>query len=383
MSVPTPPTSNEPVFELDLAYNNIQSLNSTSFTGYDDLKFLDLKNNGLKYLFDGTFMKMRQLEHLDLNGNDIMYLPNVFGPSTHTLKIFSLWAAFSGKSMLDYPYFDAFVSLYYLNIGANDNSQSFDAALLPSSLTYLGLNYGKISNFPILSLYTPLLRKIYIANNDIETIPQSAISWLTQLVELEADNNRITNFPSFVNCTLLEGLFMEWNQITVIPRENIEGLTLLRKFYLQHNRLTRMTNISYLTSLKDLNIGYNRVTELPVDVFHGLPNLIKLSCEFNLIAALPDVVALLPSLQEFYVQGNRLLTLPDYYAHSSPLTFHVRNNPLVCNHSLCWLRLLTWTNPRSPLKLDFPTCAEPPLAVNTSVVRAHPTTMECYQGKCL
>ena len=324
---------------------------------------------------------MRQLEYLRLNKNDITYFPSVFGPSILTLKIFSLWAAFSGNTILAYPYFAAFVSLLELNIGANDNSQSFDGTLLLPSLTYLGLNYAEISHFPM--LHTPLLQEIQISSNDIETIPQSAISWLTQLVKLEADNNRITNFPSFVNGTLLEGLFMEWNQITVIPRENIERLTLLRKFYLQHNRLTLMTNISYLTSLEEFNIGYNRIFELPVDVFHGLPNLIKLSCEFNLIAELPDVVSLLPSLQEFYVQGNRLLTLPDYYAHSTPLTFHVRSNPLVCNYSLCWLRLMTWTNPHSPLKLDSPTCADPPLAANTSVVRAHPTTMECYHGKCL
>ena len=382
-TVPMPPTSTETVFELDLADNNIQSLNDISFIGYDDLKSLDLGNNGLKYVYDGTFIKMQQLEELQMKGNNIMYLPSVFGPSTKTLKDFGLWAAFSGKSVLVYPYFAAFVSLRELNIGANDNSQSFDATLLPKSLTFLGLNYGEISNFPILSLYTPLLREIDISHNDIETIPQSAITWLSQLVELEADDNRITNFPSFVNCTLLERLFMQWNQITVTPRKNIEGLTSLHTFYLQHNRLTFMTNISYLTSLEEFKIGYNRISELPVGVFHGLPNLKKLSCEFNHIAALPNVVALLPSLQEFDVQGNRLLILPDYYAHSSPLTFHIQSNPLVCNHSLCWLRLLTWANRTSPLKLDSPTCAEPPLAVNTLVVRAHPTTMKCYHGKCL
>ena len=47
-AVPTLPTSNEAVFELNLAVNNIQSLNRSSFTGYDDLKFLDLRDNGLK-----------------------------------------------------------------------------------------------------------------------------------------------------------------------------------------------------------------------------------------------------------------------------------------------------------------------------------------------
>ena len=379
-AVPVPPISAETVFELDLADNKIQSLNSTSFTDYEDLKTLDLRNNGLKYVYNGTFIKMQQLEKLQMTGNKIMYLPSVFGPSTDTLKFFGLWAALRGSNVLIYPYFAAFVSLRDLNIGANDNSHSFDGTLLPPSLIYLGLNYGKISNFPIFSLDTPILRGLSIGNNNIETIPQSAINRLSQLVTLNANRNRIATFPCFVNCSLLEELFMAWNQITVTPRENIEGLTMLRKFHLQHNRLTLMTNISYLSSLEEFNIGFNQISQLPLDVFHGLPNLIKLSCEFNYIAALPDIVALLPSLREFYVQGNHLSMLPDYYAHSSPLTFHVQSNPLICNSSLCWLRMLMWTNPTSPLNLDSPSCVEPAFVVNTAVTRAHPTRMECYHG---
>ena len=176
---------------------------------------------------------------------------------------------------------------------------------------------------------------------------------------------------------------MKNNKISVIPRENIEGLIGLRIFLLQNNFLLRMTNISYLTSLEEFNIGYNLIAELPEEIFQGLPNLIKLSCEYNQISVLPDLIAHLPSLQEFYMQGNRLLTLPDYYAHSSPLTFHVQDNLLNCNRSLCWLRMLTWTNPTSPLNLDSPTCAEPPLVLYTRVVRAHPTGMECYDGNSL
>ena len=87
-AVPTPPSSNEPVSELDLADNNFQSSNGISFTGYEDLKSLEIDNNGLKYVNDGTFLNIRQLEYLKLNGNDIMYLPSVFGPSTNTLRCF-------------------------------------------------------------------------------------------------------------------------------------------------------------------------------------------------------------------------------------------------------------------------------------------------------
>ena len=182
--------------------------------------------------------------------------------------------------------------------------------LLPPSLSYPRSNYVKHSNYRILSLYTPVLREPGIVNNDIETTQQSAIVWLSLLVKLLAYSKCISTFPSFINFSFLEGLLMARNQIIVTPRENIECLILLREFYLQHNRVTLMTNIPYLTSLEEFNIGYNRISPLIIRCVSWLSKSHKLSCEFNHIAALPDVVALLPSLQEFNAEGNRLLTLP-------------------------------------------------------------------------
>ena len=382
-SVPVAPNDTDTIHELNLAGNNIKLLNNASFTNYDDLKTLYLQSNGLQYIMDGTFINMYQLKVLAMQANKIKQLPSVFGPSELTLTTMNLWAAISNKNLLVYPYFAAFIKIDTVNFGGAYSLQFFGAAILPPKLNFLGLNYGGISNFPNLSPYVPLLKTIHIASNKIEIIPQPMIAWLSKLVEFKAGNNRITNFPSFVNSSLLETLDLRNNRIAVIPRANIEGLTRLRKFKLQHNRLTIMTNISHLTSLREFNAGYNEISEFPEGLFYGLPNLNKLSCEYNRIAVLPDVVSILSSLREFYVQGNRLLTLPDYYQHSSPLTFHVEDNPLVCNRSICWLRMLSWTNPTSPLNLDSPTCAGPPILANTTVAHAHPTEMECYDGNVI
>ena len=379
-SVPPPPNGTDTIHQLNLANNYIQSLNNTSFIGYDDLKTLSLQSNGLEFVKDGTFIKMYQLQILVMRNNDIKQLPSIVGPSDQTLIDFDLWVAIRSKNVLAYPYFAAFIKLRGVKLGGSYNLQSFQAAILPPKLKILNLNYGKVSTFPNLSPYVPLLREIYISHNRLEIIPQSMIAWLSKLEIFKATSNRITNFPSFLNSSLLEILDLQSNRIAVTPRANIEGLIRLRIFKLQHNRMTRMTNISHITSLKEFNIGYNEISELPEDIFYGLPNLIQLSCEFNRIAVLPDVLAILPNLRQFYVQGNRLLTLPDYYQHSSPLTFHVEDNPLVCNRSICWLRMLSWTNPASPLNLDSPTCAAPPILADVRVVRAHPNEMECYDG---
>ena len=381
--VPSLPGNASIIYTLKLAYNNIMLLDHTSFVGYYDLKILKLNHNSLRLVMNGSFNHMHQLEYLSMMENKIVQFPSAFGPSDQTLQYFNLWRAVSDNSLLAYPYFSGFVQLETLLLGGNHNLQPLDATILPPTLTNIVLNYGAVSNFPHFSPDISRLEKIGIQNNKIEIIPQSAIALLSELLKFHAARNRIIIFPNFVNCSFLEELFIDHNLITVVPRGNIEGLTRLRILWLQNNRLSHMTNISHLTSLREFNISYNIVAELPQEILRGLPNLLKLSCEHNQISVLPDVVALLPSLQEFYVQGNRLLTLPDYYAHSSPLTFHVRGNPLICNRSLCWMRLLNWTNPTSPLSLDTPTCTEPPPVANFLVAQAHPMAMMCYDGNCV
>ena len=379
-AVPRRPVWSVNDLHLDISDNCIVVLNDTSFIGYDNLIGLFVINNNLKYIMDGTFNKMYQLELLFMNFNNIIQLPSVFGPSENTLKTVSLWMALDDSSIIIYPYFATFVNLQDLNLGGNFFMQLRDGSKLPPNVTDLNLKKSGIYDFPFLSVFSPHVKYFTINDNRIKEIPQSAIAWLSELVEFDAGDNYITQFPSFVNYSLLTKLYMEINKITVVPRENIEGLIQLRIFWLQKNLLSSMTNISHLTSLEDFHTGYNMIRELPEDIFQGLPNLRKLSCEYNQISALPDLAALLPSLEEFYVQGNSLLTLPDYYTHSSPLIFHVQDNPFVCNRSLCWLRLLAWINPTSHLDLDSPTCAEPPIVVDARVRRAHPTGMECYDG---
>ena len=379
-AVPGPPRGSGAVNHLNIARNDIQTLNATSFIGYDDVMELDLTDNGLQYILDGTFINMYQLKKLHMSGNSIRQLPSVFGPSDQTLELWHMWASISDNSILAYPYFATFVKLDVLNIGGLFNLRPLKGEMLPPRLTDITLNHGSMDEFPNLSPNTPIMKHFSIHNNYIKTIPQASIAWLSELVSFNAASNIITNFPSFVNSSLLEELYLSDNKIAATPRENIEGLTSLRFFSLEKNLLSRMTNISYLTSLETFRIGQNQITQLPEDIFQGLSNLKMLSCEYNQISVLPDIVALLPSLQEFNVQGNLLLTLPDYYSHSSPLTFHIQENPLVCNLSLCWLRMLQWTNPSSPLILDSPTCGEPPLVSDTLVARVHPTGMECYNG---
>ena len=379
-AVPSPPANSGVVAELRLSGNKLESLNGTSFTGYDSLKLLDISDNGLRFVMDGTFINMYQLKKLYMATNIIEQLPSDFGPSAQTLTDLNMWQAVHDSRILSHPYFAAFANLELLSLGGSYTLQPLTASMLPSSLTFISLNFGSVSNFPNFTAYTPLMKYIDIEHNSVKSIPQSTIAQLSKLVSLSARNNYIKKFPGFANSSRLEVISRENNQIAVTPRENIEGLTQLRTLRLQNNRLTRMTNISHLTSLEEFNVGYNMISEVSKDIFHGLPNLLKLSCEYNYIDALQDIGTLLPRLEEFYVQGNRLLTLPDFYYHSTPLTLLGQDNPLVCNRSLCWLRLLTWTNPAFPLSTDSPVCAKPSVVMGTPVIRAHPTRMECYDG---
>ena len=142
-----------------------------------------------------------------------------------------------------------------------------------------------------------------------------------------------------------------------------------------------MTDISYLYSLEKFTIGYNQITDIPEEFIMGLHNMRTFGCDNNSLLFLPNISRYFPQLQELYVQGNQLKTLPDLYDMPALSILTVANNPYVCNRSLCWLRMLPWMNPNNPMTQDTPRCDQPTSVTGTEVLRYHPTVMNCYEGR--
>ena len=375
--VPQAPNDAVEIFKLD--NNRITHLDNRSFTNYSDLLELYISFNHLQTIDDGTFDMLYSLQKINIQNNDIVKLPADFGPSTETLMEVIAWNAFKNPNILTYPYFAAFPGLWYLNIGAN-YINIHDGSVFPASTEYVTLHYTNIDTFPQLSIYTPNVTHVHMDGNRLVTIPQETIQALTFLMEFYTVRNRITQFPNFSHCSNLEIIAISNNAITNIPRGYVAGLASIQYMDLSLNAISDMPDISDLATLHTVIVGFNQISEIPEAYLSGLPNMTYFDCQGNNLLFLPNISHLFPRLEQLYVQGNRLMTLPDLYAMPSLAILYAADNPYVCNETLCWMRMLSWLLPSVTMLQDDPVCAEPPLANGTRVVRYHPAAMKCYQG---
>ena len=376
-SVPTAPALR--VTELDLSWNLIEELDSHSFTNYSELSTLDVSFNSLRAIHDGTFDTMQKLLLLRLAANKIMKLPSDFGPSTTTLSTIGANTGFDNPDILTYPYFGAFSGLERITIGAT-HMKLHNGSIFPPSAKYLYLVGLDIYTFPQLSMYTPMVDVIRIGQNNIASVPQEYIKNLTLLRVFDAMDNKIIYFPNFSHCFKLEEIILSRNMITSVPRDHVVGLVSIIHIDLMINSITMMPDVSSLTTLETINIGLNQIAEIPERYISGLINLKVLDCQSNNISVLPNISRLFPQLEELYVQGNCLTTLPDLYDMSPQFRFYAADNPYVCNQSLCWLRMLHWMRPHVKMLQDHATCEEHRDDAGTLVARYHPASMECYRG---
>ena len=375
-----PPAPEAEVTELNLRDNRIEELHSHSFMNYSELSILDVSSNSLKVIHDGTFDPIYELRIIRLTGNEIRKLPSDFGPSTTTLTSMDVNSGgFDNPDILTYPYFAAFTGLIRISIVSND-IKIHNGSVLPPKTRYLYMKRNNMDTFPHLSLYTPNLERLWIGYNDISTVPQADIDDLIMLRLFHANDNKIIHFPNFSHCLKLEEIYMYRNTLTNIPREHIIGLVSIIHMNLMLNSITVMPQISNLITLETINIGFNQISELPEQYIYGLLNLKVLDCQSNKISVLPNISRLFPHLEELYVQGNRLTTLPDLYDMTPQFRLNAADNPYVCNQSLCWLRMLPWMRPSVNMLQDHARCDEPRDNAGTLVARYHPATMECYRG---
>ena len=381
-AVPAPPEDTF-VYLLHLEGNNFEELDSQSFQHYRYtwVQNLNIAYNRLRVINDGTFDNLLYLLALDLGGNYVIQqLPSDFGPSTPHLIYFNLWAAIGDPGIVTYPYFAAFTSMKTLNIGWAVFG-TINSSILPPNAIDFTLNYDDINTFPQLSMYARQAEVFRMEHNNVEFIPQDHIDGLTELRKLWAGWNRIRNFPNFSHCIEMTILSLPNNEILYISRDHIEGLESIIEMDFENNQLTDMPHISHLDTLEKFLIGFNQIKTIPAQFIVGLPNLKIFACNDNNITFLPNISLFVPNLRELYVQGNRLQTLPDLYDVMSLLILEAADNPFLCNSSLCWLRMLSWMRPLNTMLRDQPVCKGPANLANVSVTRAHPTLLQCYEGK--
>ena len=97
------------------------------------------------------------------------------------------------------------------------------------------------------------------------------------------------------------------------------------------------------------------------------------------ISQLPNMQHLVAP-KKIYIHQNNLTTLHDLY--DLPLTaVKLARNPLLCDKSLCWLRMWCFVKPvLAELDSTSVKCASPEHLQEAVFVTVHPVDMECYNG---
>ncbi|XP_072239277.1 fibromodulin a [Leuresthes tenuis] len=154
------------------------------------------------------------------------------------------------------------------------------------------------------------IKYLYLQNNAITAVPDSALVNATNLVWLMMHHNQLTSDgigKVFLKLEGMERLYLQHNNLTSIPPNlprtlrdlrlnhnkiekvtppDLEGMDNLTILYLHDNAVSDMgTSLKALKSLTLLDISSNKLTKVP----DALPeDLHQLYMEFNSIASLPE-----------------------------------------------------------------------------------------------
>ena len=242
-------------------------------------------------------------------------------------------------------------NLLYIDEGAFDNNLF---------VNYLGLIYLPLKQLPA-TLGPVQMSAFWIELDQVNT----AMTNLT-------GGNYFQEFPKMARLSL-------GNHEVLGPQLNTDILPRhLQYLYVSGCKLEHFPNLSdALPHLEHLRIYRNNIKVIPEECIIALKQMKTCLAQNNLIGALPDI-SFMTGLEQLQIHDNNLTRLPDMY--DLPLKgFTVAGNPLICDQTLCWLRMWPWK--KASVLQDQPTCAGPGMLSGRKLMDVHPVDMECYLGK--
>ena len=242
---------------------------------------------------------------------------------------------------------------------------------LPTSLEHhltvrvVYLYDNELDDFPV--HLPPSLRELHLQDNNIRTVPRSALARMPLLERLHLDDNSIStvsiedqafadnprlrllflsrnhlsSIPSGLPASL-EELRLDDNRISTIPTHAFRGLSSLRSLVLDGNLLANQRiaddTFSRLANLTELSLVRNSLQTPPINL--PTAHLQRLSLQDNALTHMPrGSLDGMRGLQRLDLSGNNLTTLPRglFRDLDNLAQLLVRGNPWHCGCNLRWL----------------------------------------------
>ncbi|XP_023241913.1 chaoptin-like [Centruroides sculpturatus] len=334
-----PESTHKHVNSLLLSNNDIDVINSGTFTKFPSVTSIILYNNKIKAIREDGFRDMKLLHTIVLAHNQLVYvedgsfrnlnhLTNVF-LQDNFLTVFSL-NIFNGSGDSSNP--------MYLNLSNNDIRElvvSPEYELEDDNLEVrtLDLSHNSISIIPegFLSPMGESLFNLFLSHNSLSNITYEALADTPLLQVLRLDHNYFTSLFShvFYGCPSLQIISLSDNYLTEISAQLFSTLQKLRIVDLSGNNLTTLPDDCFTgTKLQQINLSRNSINNFPTNSFRGVKHSLSLvDLSYNLVQSVKGL-SQLRALQSLNLSSNAINHLIDgsFFGLDNLLELDLSNN---------------------------------------------------------
>jgi Leucine-rich repeat (LRR) protein len=348
---------------LDIRNNRISNI--TPLSGLTLLKILNL--DGEKNAIDSGQIEniaplsgLVNLERLRMNYNKISDISPLSG-----LK--KLWELeLLANQISDISSLAGLKSLTHLVL---DENQITDVSPLVglTSLSFLALGRNQISDISALSGMNLMTRLFLSDNQMIDEL--SALSSMTDLVELNLNNNQIDDISPLLEITELTRLELRENQIEDISalsgmdqltrldlRNNqisdisaLSGMTLLTNLFLADNQIDDLSALSGMTLLTELALSNNQIND--ISALSGMILMTNLSIHGNQISNI-SALSGMTLLTDLSLSGNQISDISPLQNLKNLNVLLLKDNPLNGESHTIWIPIILYNNPGIDLQYD-------------------------------
>ncbi|CAF3409103.1 unnamed protein product [Rotaria sp. Silwood1] len=333
--------------QLSIIKSQIKSIESDGLISLINLRYLNLEQNLLNDSSWNSLIKyLPNLEMLYLSQNNFNYLKKIH---LTYLKILDLSS--NGLQYIDRNIFQSLEKLYLQNNEINSLQLTFLLSL--KNLKELNLDFNRLTFLPE-NLFQFNNKLIYLSlqGNDLNYLTNKSFYGLNNLIYLNLARNRLQfhiNQQPFQNLNSLEILNLDRNLYLNLTKLSFSGLDRnLIELSLQNCNLTYINLFNnpfdLFLNLQRLKLSSNNLKELPKNFLkNSIHSLISIDLQRNQFQSIPNLFnenIILSKLTDFDLSSNHICTLNrnDLYKYKYLKTIGLTGNPLHCDCHLRWLK---------------------------------------------